>query len=142
MEEVFENTVKRAVQLRKGYVWVPERTVEKMRNQEETLLQCTKENERLQNELAELELMTKEDVKSPVAPRRRLTSADAPTIIQQGTGNQGTPATSTTNQIASRRRSPSGCSTAPVAPRRRLTPTSKMIRPRGRSVDGSQKGSL
>ncbi|UMM39367.1 hypothetical protein L5515_016451 [Caenorhabditis briggsae] len=77
-----------------------------------------------------------------VAPRRRLTSADAPTIIQQGTGNQGTPATSTTNQIASRRRSPSGCSTAPVAPRRRLTPTSKMIRPRGRSVDGSQKGSL
>ncbi|ULT80078.1 hypothetical protein L3Y34_010568 [Caenorhabditis briggsae] len=79
---------------------------------------------------------------SPVAPHRRLRSADAPTIIQQGTGNQGTPATPTTNQIASRRRSPSGRSTAPVAPRRRLTPTSRMIRPCGRSADGSQKGSL
>ncbi|CAP34270.2 Protein CBG16112 [Caenorhabditis briggsae] len=151
-----------------------ERTVEKMRNQEEKLLQCTKENERLQNELAKLDqklgtinenevesravkkenddLKKKKDEissrfrsssrdakSSPVAPHRRLRSADAPTIIQQGTGNQGTPATPTTNQIASRRRSPSGRSTAPVAPRRRLTPTSRMIRPCGRSADGSQK---
>ncbi|ULT81542.1 hypothetical protein L3Y34_011484 [Caenorhabditis briggsae] len=64
---------------------------------------------------------------STVAPRRRLRSADASTIIQRGTGTQGTPATSTTNQIASRRRSPTGRSTALVALRRRLTPTSRMI---------------
>ncbi|PIC13111.1 hypothetical protein B9Z55_027982 [Caenorhabditis nigoni] len=62
-----------------------------------------------------------------LAPRRRLRSADAPTIIQRGTGTQGTPATSTTNQIASWRRSPSGRSKAPFAPRRRLAPTSRMV---------------
>ncbi|PIC13151.1 hypothetical protein B9Z55_028005 [Caenorhabditis nigoni] len=63
---------------------------------------------------------TQDAKSSSVAPCRRLRSADAPTIIQQDTGNQGTPATSTTNQIASRRRFSSGRSTAPVAPCRRL----------------------
>ncbi|CAO4385198.1 unnamed protein product [Caenorhabditis nigoni] len=44
-------------------------------------------------------------------------------ITQQGNGNQGPPATLTTSQRGSQRRSPSVRSSAPVAPRRRLTPS-------------------
>ncbi|UMM40857.1 hypothetical protein L5515_017363 [Caenorhabditis briggsae] len=69
---------------------------------------------------------TRDAKSSPVAPRRHLRSADASTIIQRGTGTQGTPATSTTNQIASRRRSPTGPKTQTPEITRRRSPLAKV----------------